>query len=1841
MYFDLCSRSASPWLIGLALLLGTEVVPTVSAADCASTPPGLVGWWPGDGSGRDLVGGNDGSLKGGATASAPGLVGSAFGFDGISGHVQIPDSPALRLPQFTVEAWVRFDSLDSAGSGGSPAGQQYIVLRQNADSYQAFDLEKTNTGNGHVFRFIVATPTGTSVEARSSTLISTGVWYHIAGVRGPDFIQLYVNGDLQGQARVSFAQTYGDYPLLFGTTGHAWWDHRLSGQLDEVALYNRPLRADEIAGLHAAGVAGKCKDVIITAQPSSQAVLPGTDVSFTATATGLVPLSYQWRREGTNLTGATSASLTLPNVQPSASGQYDVVVTNVLGSTNSIPATLTVLVLPYIVSAPRAQTVLRGTNVSFRVVGGGTAPFSYQWRKDGSPLSGRTGTALELFFVTTNAIGSYDVVVSNLAGAVTSTPPALLTVLVPPYVITPPDCQAVLLGGKASLEVLAGGTTPLAYQWRKDGSPMPGRTDAFLQFLSVSTNDLGSYDVVVSNVAGSLTSSPSAILSVLRPPRITVEPTSISRVMGSPGALRVSVEGDPVLTYQWQKNGAAIARATNSFLSLSRIEFADEGGYRAIVTNAAGSATSAAANLTVMCPQLTISPAKLPDAQLGTVYRWLISSSGDEGPHVFSVSGALPPGLNQSTARGVLVISGTPSSVGSASFDVLVADTNNCTGMRNYTLTVARVPDPQFKVALCRAVCGTNCSSTDDLEFYGLTNLWAASYGISNLSGLEMATNLTELHLEGNAIADLRPLKGLYKLTRLNLARNAIANLSPLGGLTNLTWLDLSGNPVLDYSPVSELLRLKSLAINNGWITNLQFVTCLTRLEELQIHDNRLRDISPLRQLPNLNWLDLRWNYITNHAILSGTTNLTRLYLGGTWMTNAQFLAPLSRLTLLNLEQNYIKDIFPLAGLANLSYLVLSGNPIAVYKPLLSLSNLSSLELRGNSISNVAFLANLRQLNYADLAYNAITDLSCLAARSNLSLVLDGNPKVDLSRVTLLTNVTRLWLNGNGISNVSSLSAMPQLRALGLEGNHINNIQPLTALTNLEHLALSANPATNLPLLGAFTSLTGLRLEANSINGGGFLSSLTRLQFLSLSTNHIDLGSIANAKELSSLYCAHNQLTNVAPLGSLPKLAFVDIRQNLLNTEPGSPARDLVNQLRSRAVAIEGASVKFLPQDHLSISLALQTAPSWHIPINRTSHLPFSVWAELVAADELIVSAVSSDPLVLASSDLVLTGTNSDRTLSAAATVAGKTTITLTLQDAPGGLSLSTNILTEVSVPDPNFSIPDLNLSNLLCSVLQKPAGITSVDLLNLTQLSAVDARITNLYGLQWAENLTTLYLGNNSINDLAPLSNLTHLTSLMLNDNDSINDLEALSALTNLTFLDLSGNVIPELPPLYNLTNLRELLLDQNRIRDISAVLDLPNLAHLDTRLNLLGAEEDAVVEALRDRGVEVVYAPQRGPPTIDVRTNWIVAPGASSSLTFSIYDTGRAHQHFGLRTNFPTPELRVTMIPRDEFNRNWTLGVTPQLANTVGFITLSATNDVGYYSNATIAVMVTPLLALEQVLPPLPLAAWTNDSAKAWFGQNIVTRNGESTAQSGAIDNGEVSQLQTTLEGPGRLTFWWKISSETNCDWLEFTTAEQTNAISGEVDWEQQVTYVPTGSQTITWRYCKNEVFNRGLDAAWLSDVTFEPGTWLEISGAPTNGQCQLILHGIPGAVYGVFVATNLTTGLSPSAWQPLAPLVLATNSSVPFIDTNAAGSQQTRFYRARVMAPLRLLSISIPKPASVKLLVQNGLGQGFKVEASTNLFTWSTVTNYIGSSALVTIRDRVDTNWPNRFYRAVQFP
>jgi hypothetical protein len=163
----------------------------------------------------------------------------------------------------------------------------------------------------------------------------------------------------------------------------------------------------------------------ITAQPASQSVTLGQTATFSVAATGTAPLTYQWQKNGGNISGATAASYTTPATVAGDSGaKFDVVVSNTAGSQTSTMAILTVnaaSVGPTITTQPANQTVTVGQTATFSVTATGTAPLTYQWQKNGGNISGATAASYTTPATVAGDSGAkFDALVSNTAGSQTS-----------------------------------------------------------------------------------------------------------------------------------------------------------------------------------------------------------------------------------------------------------------------------------------------------------------------------------------------------------------------------------------------------------------------------------------------------------------------------------------------------------------------------------------------------------------------------------------------------------------------------------------------------------------------------------------------------------------------------------------------------------------------------------------------------------------------------------------------------------------------------------------------------------------------------------------------------------------------------------------------------------------------------------------------------------------------------------------------------------------------------------------------------------------------------------------------------------------------------------------------------------------------------------------------------------------------------------------------------------------------------------------------------------------------------------------------------------------------------
>ena len=182
-----------------------------------------------------------------------------------------------------------------------------------------------------------------------------------------------------------------------------------------------------------------------------------------------------------------------------------------------------------------------------------------------------------------------------------------------------------------------------------------------------------------------------------------------------------------------------------------------------------------------------------------------------------------------------------------------------------------------------------------------------------------------------------------------------------------------------------------------------------------------------------------------------------------------------------------------------------------------------------------------------------------------------------------------------------------------------------------------------------------------------------------------------------------------------------------------------------------------------------------------------------------------------------------------------------------------------------------------------------------------------------------------------------------------------------------------------------------------------------------------------------------------------------------------------------------------------------------------------------------------------------WSSGGDQPWFPETTTTHDGVAALQSGPIAGNQQSTVQTTVDGPGTLSFWWKVSSETNNDYADFAIdGVEQSMILGAVNWRQWVSYIASGSHVLTWSYSKNASINGGSDAAWLGDVLYTAGpTAPLLSVSPQNllalplssATFNVIAQGTPPLSYQWYFNGNGIPDATNSLF--LLPSVVASNA------------------------------------------------------------------------------------------------
>lgn len=459
---------------------------------------------------------------------------------------------------------------------------------------------------------------------------------------------------------------------------------------------------------------------LIVEEPVSVSANQGTKVTLTAKVLSNSTVLYQWYKvvsgSDVKLVGKTATSLAFLSVQPADAGQYKLVATNKVGSSTSAVVDVDVKYKPIIRSPLVAskQTVASGTPVSYTVVADGTAPMTYQWKKNNVVMAGETAATLDLGAVDWFDGGAYyTVVVTNALGSTTSVALTLTVTSAPIFSKQPlpvgETVKPIALGGTGSVTVQAIGTATILYQWFKDGLPLaaPNYRAVSYAWAATKLTAEGTYFVRASNASG-YTDSASFTVDVQDRPVVDVSPpATVTLSADQPLSLDCAAHGTETLRYQWQLNGKDVADsagplvvtgATTPNLRIPNVSWLHKGTWRCVVTNAVGIAYSKNTVVNVNSyPVILTQPVGIKIAKNGTGVLKVVAGGNPVLKYQWYKDSVLIPGAVSS----VLVLAKASVAATNGTYTVMVSNTQPLpsTGPVISAPAVVSVEDPPLAAA--------------------------------------------------------------------------------------------------------------------------------------------------------------------------------------------------------------------------------------------------------------------------------------------------------------------------------------------------------------------------------------------------------------------------------------------------------------------------------------------------------------------------------------------------------------------------------------------------------------------------------------------------------------------------------------------------------------------------------------------------------------------------------------------------------------------------------------------------------------------------------------------------------------------------------------------------------------------------------------------------------------------------------------------------------------------------------------------------------------------------------------------------------------------------------------
>ena len=466
---------------------------------------------------------------------------------------------------------------------------------------------------------------------------------------------------------------------------------------------------------------------------------------------------------------------------------------------------------------------------------------------------------------------------------------------------------------------------------------------------------------------------------------------------------------------------------------------------------------------------------------------------------------------------------------------------------------------------------------------------------------------------------------------------------------------------------------------------------------------------------------------------------------------------------------------------------------ITVFSVLFSLLLPSFVHAQGNqpkvvSIPDANLAAAVREIIGDSITTHTLLDLT--------GLRVEERGIENLTGLEHARNLKRLHLQKNAISDISPLAGLTQLTELLLAMNNISDVSPLANLKQLTYLSLPDNHISDISPLAELKKLTRLALWKNNISDISSLAELKNLTSLNISRNNIrNISPLAELKQLTRLDIGYNNISDISPLVELKKLTGLYISGNPLNYA----------SINTHISAIQAKGIEMDFDERVPRHLVKISDPMEQGMVNSPFPLRFVV--EVLDQRRKPFSGVPvTFSITAGDGTLTVADRRTDASGKATARLKlGRTVGSTILRVTAAHIQQTVEFTAMAVLRSKPVYVPDANLRVKIVETLRIPPGetLTVADMLKLRRLTANDANIRDLTGLQLASNLTFLSLANNAISDTAPLAGLPRLTTLVLDDN-RISDVVPLARLSQLTLLSLRNNWISDMSPLVSLTQLK-----------------------------------------------------------------------------------------------------------------------------------------------------------------------------------------------------------------------------------------------------------------------------------------------------------------------------------------------------------------------------------------------------------------------------------------------------